>query len=67
MQTLIALFRGINVGRTRSLPMKDLKRILEDLGYQDIRTYIQSGNVVMRDGELADGQIGQLVRFQETL
>ncbi len=42
----IALFRGINVGRTRSLPMKDLKRILEGLGFTDIKTYIQSGNVV---------------------
>lgn len=52
MNTYIALFRGINVGRTRSLPMKDLIRILEGLGYQDIRTYIQSGNVVMRrDGK----------------
>lgn len=44
--TIIALFRGINVGRTRSLPMKELVRILQGLGYENIRTYIQSGNVV---------------------
>jgi uncharacterized protein (DUF1697 family) len=48
LHTCIALFRGINVGKTRSLPMKDLVRILECLGYEDIRTYIQSGNVVCR-------------------
>lgn len=46
--TCIALFRGINVGRTRSLPMKDLVRILEGMGFEDIRTYIQSGNAVFR-------------------
>ena len=34
--------------------MKDLVRLLEDLGYHDVRTYIQSGNVVMSsDDELA--------------
>lgn len=48
LHACIALFRGINVGKTRSLPMKDLKRILEGLGFDDIRTYIQSGNVVFR-------------------
>ena len=47
----IALFRGINVGKTRSLPMKDLVRILEGMAYSDIRTYIQSGNVVFRSAK----------------
>lgn len=55
-KTFIALFRGINVGRTRSLPMKDLVRILETLGYEDIRTYIQSGNVVFRSEQQCSGE-----------
>lgn len=46
--TSIALFRGINVGKTRSLPMKDLVGILEALGFNDVKTYIQSGNVVFQ-------------------
>jgi uncharacterized protein (DUF1697 family) len=46
MQTYIALFRGINVGGNNKLPMKELVAVLEGLGLRDIRTYIQSGNVV---------------------
>ena len=49
----VALLRGINLGK-RQLPMKDLARIFEDAGCADVRTYIQSGNVVYRAGaELA--------------
>jgi uncharacterized protein (DUF1697 family) len=43
---LVILLRGINVGKTRSLPMKELVAILESLGLERVRTYIQSGNVV---------------------
>ena len=48
MKTYIALFRGINVGGRNVLPMKELVASLEGLGFQDVRTYIQSGNVVFR-------------------
>ena len=48
MKTYIALFRGINVGGNNILPMKDLAALLEKLGAQDVKTYIQSGNVVFR-------------------
>lgn len=51
MKTFIALFRGINVGGSAVLPMKDLVGILEAFELQDIRTYIQSGNVVFRSTE----------------
>jgi len=44
--TYIALFRGINVGGSNGLPMKELVAIMEDHGYTNIKTYIQSGNVV---------------------
>ena len=46
MQTSIVLLRGINVGGKNKLPMKDLVVILEDLGFENVRTYIQSGNAV---------------------
>lgn len=46
MNTYIALLRGINVGGHNSLPMKTLVAIMESLGLKNIRTYIQSGNVV---------------------
>jgi uncharacterized protein (DUF1697 family) len=48
MNTYIALFRGINVGGNNILPMKELVSILEKLGCQNVRTYIQSGNVIFQ-------------------
>lgn len=48
MQTYVALLRGINVGGNNRLPMDDLTSICTDLGWQDVRTYIASGNVVFR-------------------
>jgi uncharacterized protein (DUF1697 family) len=48
MKTYIALFRGINVGGSHLLPMKELKLMFEHSGCVDVRTYIQSGNVVFR-------------------
>jgi len=44
--TLIALIRGINVGRAKRVAMADLRAIVEDLGYRDVRTLLNSGNIV---------------------
>jgi uncharacterized protein (DUF1697 family) len=46
MTVMVALLRGVNVGGRGLLPMADLRRIVADLGHTDVRTYIQSGNVV---------------------
>ncbi|MBT8101630.1 MAG: DUF1697 domain-containing protein [Gammaproteobacteria bacterium] len=46
MATWIALLRGINVGGKHLLPMKELAAALEEMGCINVRTYIQSGNVV---------------------
>lgn len=46
MTTFVALLRAINVGGRNSLPMKTLVGIFEALGCRNVRTYIQSGNVV---------------------
>lgn len=61
LHTCIALFRGINVGKTRSLPMKDLKRILEGLGFVDVKTYIQSGNVVFRSDHACRAEDAEVI------
>jgi uncharacterized protein (DUF1697 family) len=42
----IALLRGINVGGKNKMPMKELVELFETFGYKDVRTYIQSGNVI---------------------
>lgn len=42
----IALLRAVNVGGTGKLPMTELKMMAEKLGFEDVRTYIASGNLL---------------------
>ena len=42
----VALLRGINVGRAKRVAMADLRAIVEELGYGEVRTLLNSGNVV---------------------
>ncbi len=42
------MLRGINLGPTRRVPMADLRALLGEAGYEDVRTYVQSGNIVLR-------------------
>jgi uncharacterized protein (DUF1697 family) len=44
--TWIALLRGINVGKAKRIAMADLRSVVEGLGYGDVRTLLNSGNVV---------------------
>jgi uncharacterized protein (DUF1697 family) len=46
MPAYVALLRGINVGGKNKLPMQDLVAIFTELGCTNVRTYIQSGNVL---------------------
>lgn len=48
MNTYIALLRAVNVGGTGKLPMAELRAMCEAVGFVDVRTYIASGNVVLR-------------------
>ena len=54
-KTWIALLRGVNVGGKNKLPMKELASEFEALGFVDVQTYIQSGNVVFRSRTAGDG------------
>jgi uncharacterized protein (DUF1697 family) len=49
--TFIALFRAINVGGHAVIKMAELKNMFENLGFSDVSTYIQTGNVVFSTGE----------------
>jgi uncharacterized protein (DUF1697 family) len=44
--TQVALLRGINVGRNKRIAMADLLELMHGLGYEDVRTHLQSGNVI---------------------
>lgn len=65
MNKYVALFRGINVGGNNILPMKDLKVLLQKMGFENVTTYIQSGNVVFDSEKKCDRKtakkISQLV------
>ncbi len=57
MKTYVLLLRGINVGGRNILPMKELSALLEGLGCRNVKTYIQSGNVVMQCAAKASSQL----------
>lgn len=44
--TFVALIRGINVGRAKRIAMSDLRKVVEGLGHDRVRTLLNSGNVV---------------------
>jgi uncharacterized protein (DUF1697 family) len=62
VSTWVALLRAVNVGG-RKVPMAELRESLADLGLEDVRTYVQSGNVVFeapRAAGLADRIAGRI-------
>lgn len=62
--TYIALLRGINVGGKQRLPMSALAQMLSDADCAEVRTYIQSGNVVFSATSACAAQIPKLIAAQ---
>jgi uncharacterized protein (DUF1697 family) len=54
MPTYIAMLRGINIGPHKRMKMDKLRVTCEKLGFKDVKTYIQSGNIVFRAAKLSD-------------
>jgi uncharacterized protein (DUF1697 family) len=50
-----ALLRGINVGRAKRVAMADLRSLVEDLGYGEVGTLLNSGNVVFTTSAVTAG------------
>jgi len=61
MKVWITLLRGINVGGRHSVPMKELVALMEADGFRDVRTCIQSGNLVYRFPRNPRDRIGRLI------
>lgn len=61
MQTYIDILRGINVSGKNKIAMKDLKATLDGAGYQNVATYIQSGNVVFKHKQTAEKTLAQQI------
>jgi uncharacterized protein (DUF1697 family) len=62
MKTYVVLLRGVNVGGKNILPMKDLKKTLEDNNFENIKTYIQSGNIVLSFNQNPVEEIAKLIQ-----
>lgn len=50
--TYLALLRGINVGGNNKVSMDDLKKVFLSLGFSDVSTYINSGNVIFKTNKI---------------
>lgn len=53
----IALLRGINVGGHKRMKMADLRALFESLGFAEVGTYIQSGNVIFDKDDRSEAQV----------
>jgi len=61
MKRFIALLRGINVSGQKKIKMSGLKTLFEDTGFQQVETYIQSGNVIFSSKEQSKNQLAKKI------
>ena len=64
MKKYIILLKGINVGGKNKIPMLELRQALENNNFHEVRTYIQSGNIVLMANENPRQNISQLIQTQ---
>jgi uncharacterized protein (DUF1697 family) len=61
MKTYIAILRGINVSGQKMIKMAELKKMFEDLPFENVRTYIQSGNIIFNAKSQEDQALEKLI------
>ena len=66
MTTYIALLRGINVGGNKLVAMADLRALVARLGFADVRTLLQSGNLVFRSDRRSPAQLERVLEAETT-
>ena len=62
MATWIVLLRGVNVGGRHKLPMAALRELLAEVGFENVQTYIQSGNIVLDSPDGDRESVAQSIR-----
>lgn len=62
MTTWVSLLRGINLGSHNKVPMPALRKALEAAGFDAVRTYVQSGNLVTESEHGSAGEVAAAVR-----
>lgn len=60
----IAFLRGINVGGNKKVPMADLKKMLEKMGYTDVKTLLNSGNAIFNTDETSAPVLAEKIEAQ---
>jgi len=61
MAHYLALFRGINVSGKKIIKMEELRKLMEQAGYGNVKTYIQSGNVVFSSNEKSKDKLAKAI------
>jgi uncharacterized protein (DUF1697 family) len=64
MHTYISLLRGINVSGQKKIRMADLKSLYESLGFGNVQTYVQSGNVIFNSPEQDIAKLRNSIEMQ---
>ena len=62
MTRYAVLMRGINLGSTNKISMPSLRTLVEGLGYAEVRTYINSGNLLLSTSQSADRLTGEITK-----
>jgi uncharacterized protein (DUF1697 family) len=63
MFSYLALLRGINVSGKKIIRMEDLRKLMADSGYTNVKTYIQSGNIVFNSVEQSKVKIAKAIEI----
>ena len=61
MPVYVALLRGINLGGHKKIKMDELRAALAAMGFDDVKTYIQSGNVVFKAAKISDKALSKKI------
>lgn len=61
MNRYISILRGINVSGKNLIKMADLRSTFEKMGFQQVSTYIQSGNIIFSAKQMQEGVIEQTI------
>lgn len=71
MKRYVALLRGINIGKKNKVPMTELKKGFEQLAFEEVKTYLNSGNVIFssneNDTKKFTNQIEEMIKKQFNL
>ena len=65
MERQVALLRGINVGKNARVAMPELRTLLTGAGYEDVKTHLQSGNVVLAAQATGSDLVAELEKLLE--